>query len=202
MNLPQTCYEKQTDEALAVAAQEGDEAACEFLLDRFKGTVRDIARTYFLVGADSDDVIQEGMIGLYKAVRSFDGARDATFATFAALCVRRQIVSAVRSATRLKNIPLNDYISLSPQDEHSGSLEAAEILPDPAEAIIRSESEKLMRERLMRLLSRFEWQVLGLFLSGTSYREIAARVGKDIKAVDNALRRVRQKLNADTETQV
>lgn len=200
MHFPRKCYEEWSDEELAVAAQEGDEAACEVLLDRFKGIVREISRTYFLVGADGDDVIQEGMIGLYKAVRGYDRERDASFSTFAILCVRRQIVSAVRSATRLKNSPLNDYISLWSQETLSEEFTGSEqVVPDPADAFIKHESEQLMRDRLNRLLSEFEWQVLGLFLAGKSYRDIAVSVGKDTKAVDNALRRIRQKLTKETE---
>lgn len=193
MHFPRKCYEEWHDEELAVASQKGDASACEILLDRYKGSVREIARAYFLVGADSDDVIQEGMIGLYKAVLGYDGERDASFGTFASLCVRRQIVSAVRSASRLKNSPLNDYVSLSP-GEDSELTEETGIEPDPADALMRQESEALMREKLNRLLSEFEWQVLGLFLAGKTYREIGQAVGKDTKSVDNALRRIRQKL--------
>ncbi len=193
MHFPRKCYEEWLDEELAVASQKGDASACEVLLDRYKGSVREIARAYFLVGADSDDVIQEGMIGLYKAVLGYDGERDASFGTFASLCVRRQIVSAVRSASRLKNSPLNDYVSLSPGE--NGELpEETGVEPDPADALMQQESETLMREKLNRLLSEFEWQVLGLFLAGKTYREIGQAVGKDGKSVDNALRRIRQKL--------
>ncbi len=195
MHFPVKCYKEWTDEQLAVAAQEGDAAACELLLDRYKGMVREIARAYYLVGAEGDDVIQEGMIGLYKAVRGYDRERDASFSTFATLCVRRQIVSAVRSATRLKNSPLNDYISLSPQADHEERpAMPEEVAPDPAEAFIQNESETLMREKLNRMLSDFEWQVLDLFLAGKAYKEIAEILARDTKAVDNALGRIRQKL--------
>ncbi len=198
MHFPRKCYEEWTDEELAVASQKGDAPACEVLLDRYKGAVREIARAYFLVGADSDDVIQEGMIGLYKAVLGYDGERDASFGTFASLCVRRQIVSAVRSASRLKNSPLNDYVSLSP-GEDGDMLEETGVEPDPADALMQQESENLMRDKLNRLLSEFEWQVLGLFLAGKTYREIGQAVGKDAKSVDNALRRIRQKLMKEAE---
>ena len=193
MHFPRKCYEEWLDEELAVASQKGDASACEVLLDRYKGSVREIARAYFLVGADSDDVIQEGMIGLYKAVLGYDGERDASFGTFASLCVRRQIVSAVRSASRLKNSALNDYVSLSP-GENGELQEETGVEPDPADALMQQESETLMREKLNRLLSEFEWQVLGLFLAGKTYREIGQAVGKAGKSVDNALRRIRQKL--------
>ncbi|MBR5281047.1 MAG: sigma-70 family RNA polymerase sigma factor [Clostridia bacterium] len=193
MHFPRKCYEEWCDEELAVASQKGDASACEVLLDRYKSAVREIARAYFLVGADGDDVIQEGMIGLYKAVLGYDGERDASFGTFASLCIRRQIVSAVRSAARLKNAPLNDYVSLFGGDGEEDVL-AKQATPNPEEDFIRQESEQLMREKLNRLLSQFEWQVLGLFLAGKSYREIADTVGKDTKAVDNALSRIRQKL--------
>ena len=193
MHFPRKCYEEWLDEELAEASQKGDASACEVLLDRYKSAVREIARAYFLVGADGDDVIQEGMIGLYKAVLGYDGERDASFGTFASLCIRRQIVSAVRSAARLKNAPLNDYVSLFGGDGDEDVL-VKQATPNPEDDFIRQESEQLMREKLNRLLSQFEWQVLGLFLAGKSYREIADTVGKDTKAVDNALSRIRQKL--------
>lgn len=200
MRFPRKCYEEWRDEELAVASQKGDASACEILLDRYKGAVREIATAYYLIGADSDDVIQEGMIGLYKAVLGYDGERDASFGTFASLCIRRQIVSAVRSASRLKNSPLNDYVSLF-GEEGSEEVLAGQVqtAPDPAEDFIRQESEQLMREKLNRLLSPFEWQVLGLFLAGKTYREIGEAVGKDTKAVDNALSRIRQKLTKENQ---
>jgi RNA polymerase sporulation-specific sigma factor len=200
MHFPRKCYEEWRDEELAVASQKGDASACEILLDRYKGAVREIATAYYLIGADSDDVIQEGMIGLYKAVLGYDGERDASFGTFASLCIRRQIVSAVRSASRLKNSPLNDYVSLF-GEEGSEEVLAGQVqtAPDPAEDFIRQESEQLMREKLNRLLSPFEWQVLGLFLAGKTYREIGEAVGKDTKAVDNALSRIRQKLTKENQ---
>ncbi len=200
MHFPQQCYEAWSDEELAVASQKGDASACEILLDRYKGTVREIARAYFLIGADGDDVIQEGMIGLYKAVLGYDAERDASFGTFASLCIRRQIVSAVRSASRLKNAPLNDYVSIFDEAGEDGTLAGqVRTVSDPAEDFIRQESETLMREKLNRLLSPFEWQVLGLFLAGKSYREIGEAVGKDSKAVDNALSRIRQKLMKENQ---
>lgn len=191
-------FGQKTDEELAALAQRGSEEACAFLLDRYKITVREIARTYFLAGAEGDDVIQEGMIGLYKAVRGYQPQQEASFKTFAVLCIRRQIVSAVRTASRLKNNPLNDYVSLSVQDDADAPQELsehAEQLSDPAETVIRQESEALMRDKLNELLSPLERTVLALFLEGRSYREIAEHTGKDLKSVDNALRRVRKKLN-------
>lgn len=200
MHFPRKCYEEWSDEELAVASQKGDASACEVLLDRYKGAVREIATAYFLIGADSDDVIQEGMIGLYKAVLGYDGERDASFGTFASLCIRRQIVSAVRSASRLKNAPLNDYVSLFGEEGQEETLGGqVQVAPGPEEDFIRQESEQLMREKLNRLLSPFEWQVLGLFLAGKTYREIGEAVGKDTKAVDNALSRIRQKLTKDNQ---
>ena len=200
MHFPRKCYEEWTDEQLAVASRNGDASACEVLLNRYKGAVREIAAAYYLIGADGDDVIQEGMIGLYKAVLGYDGERDASFGTFASLCIRRQIVSAVRSASRLKNAPLNDYVSLFGVDGQGETLEGqAHVAPGPEEDFIRRESEQLMREKLNRLLSPFEWQVLGLFLAGKTYREIGEAVGKDTKAVDNALSRIRQKLMKENQ---
>ena len=174
-------------------AKNHDEVAIEELFGIFKPKVIAISREYFLVGAEFDDLLQEGMIGLYKAVLGYDGERDASFGTFASLCIRRQIVSAVRSAARLKNAPLNDYVSLFGGDGDEDVL-VKQATPNPEDDFIRQESEQLMREKLNRLLSQFEWQVLGLFLAGKSYREIADTVGKDTKAVDNALSRIRQKL--------
>lgn len=197
--------ERGGDIRLVVAAREGNEdASCE-LVRRYRGLIRSKARSYFLVGADRDDVIQEGMVGLFKAIRDYDPTRQASFHSFAELCVTRQIITAVKSATRRKHTPLNGYISLSRSTsmEEDGErllsdILAAKTICDPAAIVISAWETNFIRAGMADALSPFETQVLRLYTNGRSYHEIADSLGRHTKAVDNALQRVKRKM----ETQI
>jgi len=197
--------ERGGDLRLVVAAREGDEnASCE-LVRRYRGLIRSKARSYFLIGADRDDVIQEGMIGLFKAIRDYDSTRQASFHSFAELCVTRQIITAVKSATRHKHSPLNGYVSLSRSTsmEEDGERLLSDILAakgvcDPAEIVISAWETTFIRAGMADSLSPLELEVLRLYSNGRSYQEIADALGRHTKAVDNALQRVKRKM----ETQI
>lgn len=190
-----------TDEELVLRANEGDSAAEELIFRRYKACVKGKARTYFLIGADSDDIVQEGMIGLYKAVRDFKAEKNISFKTFADLCVTRQIVTAIRSANRNKHSPLNSYISISATTfDEDGSLNIPNLLKDdksvsnPEELYITNESFNELKDKIFKKLSNFEKSVLGLYLEGCSYVEISEHIGKPVKSIDNAIQRIRKKL--------
>ena len=176
--------------------------ATDVLMERYKEMVRSKARTYFLIGADRDDVIQEGMIGLYKAIMDYKSEKNASFQTFAQLCVIRQILSAVRVSSRLKHLPLNEYISLNRpvNDEDGKETTMLDLLPDPngcsPEDILMSiEERKRLDRQIDTSLSPLERRVLRLFLQGLDYIEIAEKIEKSPKSVDNALQRVKQKIS-------
>ena len=190
-----------TDEALCRLAQgpEGG-AALEFLLNRYKNFVRSRARSYFLIGADHEDIVQEGMIGLYKAVRDFRPEKLASFRAFAELCVTRQIITAIKTATRQKHIPLNSYISLNKPifDEESDRTLLDVIsegrITNPEELLIGQEDLSTIESRIGKMLSPLEWEVLLAYLNGRSYQEIAEDQGRHVKSIDNALQRVKRKM--------
>lgn len=193
-------YDSMSDEALVELSAAGDKAATECLLARYKNLVRAKARMYFLVGADKEDIIQEGMIGLFKAIRDFDAGRHTTFRGFAELCVKRQIITAVKSANRQKHIPLNSYISLNKpvfdDDAEQTLLDtiSEKKVFDPEEIIITKEHFMDMQEKMSKNLSKLEWNVLSLYLDGKSYVEIAKKVKKSEKSIDNALQRIKRKV--------
>ncbi len=190
-----------TDEELCRLAQgpEGG-AALEFLLNRYKNFVRSRARSYFLIGADHEDIVQEGMIGLYKAVRDFRPEKLASFRAFAELCVTRQIITAIKTATRQKHIPLNSYISLNKPifDEESDRTLLDVIsegrITNPEELLIGQEDLSTIESRIGKMLSPLEWEVLLAYLDGRSYQEIAEDLGRHVKSIDNALQRVKRKM--------
>lgn len=190
-----------TDEELCRLAQgpEGG-AALEFLLNRYKNFVRSRARSYFLIGADHEDIVQEGMIGLYKAVRDFRPEKLASFRAFAELCVTRQIITAIKTATRQKHIPLNLYISLNKPifDEESDRTLLDVIsegrITNPEELLIGQEDLSTIESRIGKMLSPLEWEVLLAYLDGRSYQEIAEDLGRHVKSIDNALQRVKRKM--------
>ena len=178
----------------------GDKNATEHLLSRYKNTVRTKARMYFLVGADRDDIVQEGMIGLFKAIRDFDNSKLASFKSFAELCIRRQIITAVKAATRKKHLPLNNYVSLSKpvyDDENEYALVnlVAELREsDPEELFIGKENAAFLGRKMNEVLSALEREVLDMYLKGKSYQEIAKIMNRPPKSIDNALQRIRKKL--------
>ena len=204
MDIPIPGQPSKSDEELAVqAAGSGEEAvaAADELMERYKDFVRSKARAYFLMGADSEDVIQEGMIGLYKAVMNYDASKNVSFRSFAELCVVRQIVSAVKQATRKKQQPLNTYVSLNRtlRDDEEKEITMIELLPaassyNPEEFYIEKENANGFWKQIDGELSSLEKQVLHLYLSGLDYREIATRLNKPSKSIDNALQRIKKKI--------
>ncbi len=193
-------YEAMVDEDLVEVARAGSNRALEFLMLKYRNFVRAKARSYFLVGADREDIIQEGMIGLYKAVRDFRSDKLSSFKVFAELCIQRQIITAIKTATRQKHIPLNSYVSLNKPiyDEESDrtlmDVLAGSMVSDPEQLIISREEFDQIEKRMGEMLSDLEWQVLMAYLDGRSYQEIAREIGRHVKSVDNALQRVKRKL--------
>lgn len=200
-------FSELSDEEVIASAQAGNNDALEYVINKYKNFVRARARTYFLIGADREDIIQEGMIGLYKAIRDFDGGKQASFRAFAELCITRQIITAIKTATRQKHIPLNSYVSLNkPVFDEDSDRTLMDILGqgkivDPEEMIINREDYVGMESRLGELLSSLEWEVLSLYLDGKSYQEIAGELDKQVKSIDNALQRVKRKLEKFLEEQ-
>ena len=194
-----------TDEKIVEMSHSGDMAAEEYLLDKYKNFVRSKARSYFLVGADHEDIVQEGMIGLYKAIRDFRPDKLSSFRAFAELCITRQIITAIKTATRQKHIPLNNYVSLNKPlyDEESDRTLLDVIVEgrvsDPEELIINMENVGNIRTKINEVLSTLEQQVLNAYLDGKSYQEIAELLGRHVKSIDNALQRVKRKLEKNLE---
>ena len=190
-----------TDDDLAARFQGGDDAAVKVLLERYRRFARAKARGYFLVGADSDDIEQEGLIGLYKAARDFRPDRQASFRAFAELCITRQVITAVKTATRQKHQPLNQYVSISgvrgSDDPGEHSVEALlddHYIADPADTIVSNERMDNMRRSMAEMLSSLEVDVLRLYVEGKSYQEIGDQLGRHVKSIDNALQRIKRKL--------
>ena len=195
-------YESLTDEELLSLHRAGDARAEETLYARYKQIVRSKARTYFLVGADHEDIIQEGMIGLYKAVMDYQVDKPASFRGFAELCITRQIISAIKAATRKKHIPLNTYISFN-RSVYEGETERPLIdvltstrISDPEEVLIGRENYAAVADSIEHSLSKLERNALGLYLYGYSYQQIADMLQITTKSVDNAIQRVKKKLEA------
>ena len=195
-------YKSAKDEELVLMAQKGDEAAQEHLLNKYKSLVRAKSRAYFLIGADTEDIIQEGMIGLYKAVRDYNEERNASFRSFAELCVNRQMITAIKAATRQKHQPLNSYVSLNkPVYEEESEQTYMDFLQsssgsllNPETLLIGQENKHFLEDQMVKNLSSFETRVLVLYLQGRSYFEIAHVLDKPEKSIDNALQRVKKKL--------
>lgn len=193
--------------ALLRAAREGDQNASSQIVRRYRSLVRCKARSYFLVGGDRDDIIQEGLIGLYKAIRDYDANRQSSFRSFAELCVTRQMITAIKTATRRKHSPLNTYVSFSKStgnEEDGGERLLTDILAakevcDPAEIVISAWEGDFIRKGFSEALSDFEARVLRLYMDGCSYQEIADRLGRHAKSVDNALQRVKRKMEAQID---
>ena len=185
-------YDTCTDEELIARLRAGEREITDYLIDKYKSLVRTRARALYLVGGDHEDLIQEGMRGLFKAVRDYKPGKEASFATFAGLCIDRQMYSAVASSQRQKHQPLNSFVSLSePVSEQELRLVDEET---PEEIMISRENVIGMHERIKERLSKFEYQVLELYLKGYDYTQIAEKLGKQPKAIDNALQRIRSKV--------
>jgi RNA polymerase sporulation-specific sigma factor len=193
-------YDLRTDEDMVDAVRDGDSDALEQLINKYKHFVRAKARSYFLIGADREDIVQEGMIGLYKSIRDFRGDKLASFKAFAELCVTRQIITAIKTATRQKHIPLNSYVSLDKPiyDEDSDrtllDVICGSRVTDPEELIINQEEFVGLEDKMGEILSDLERRVLMLYLDGRSYQEIAVDLDRHVKSIDNALQRVKRKL--------
>lgn len=196
-------YSGYSDEELIVRIHEGEDHITEYIMDKYKNLVRSKAKAMFILGADNEDLIQEGMIGLFKAVRDYDAGRDASFSTFADLCVSRQMYTAVQASARKKHTPLNTYVSIyADNDSVNGETSDAKLVNAIASAIDRNPEEMLIdKENFRNLvvkidkeLSPFEKQVLDLRITGMGYVEIAKVLGKDEKSTDNALQRIKSKL--------
>ncbi|WHX25478.1 RNA polymerase sporulation sigma factor SigH [Virgibacillus halodenitrificans] len=188
------------DNEVIALVQQGNSRALDFLINKYKNFVRAKARTYFLIGADREDIIQEGMIGLYKAIRDYDGEKLSSFKGFAELCVTRQIITAIKTATRQKHLPLNSYVSLDKPiyDEESDrtllDVIAGSKAIDPQELLVNREKFGDLETKLSELLSELEKQVLHLYLDGQTYQEISVELKRHVKSIDNALQRVKRKL--------
>jgi len=190
-----------SDEKLVELAQTGNDDAIDVLLSRYRHYARAKARSYFLAGADKEDIVQEGMIGLYKAIRDFEPQHNTAFRAFAELCITRQIITAIKTATRQKHQPLNSYVSLNRplaganEDDRSlaDSIETAEVA-DPAELVISAEEVRTIKAQMGEVLSPFEVEVLEHYIDGRSYQQIADMLGRHVKSIDNALQRIKRKL--------
>lgn len=189
-------YESYADEELIVRLREGEEHITDFIMDKYKNLVRSKAKSMYILGADREDLIQEGMIGLFKAIRDYDIGRDASFFTFADLCISRQMYTAVQASGRQKHMPLNSYISIYGSGEES---ELENVLPslsdqNPEDLLIDRENVEGLEKLIEKELSGFEKQVLDLYITGMGYLQIAKVLGKDEKSTDNALQRIKTKL--------
>jgi RNA polymerase sporulation-specific sigma factor len=190
-----------SDNELTSLVHGGNSQALDFLINKHKNFVRAKARTYFLIGADHEDIIQEGMIGLYKAIRDYKDDKRASFRAFAELCVTRQIITAIKTATRQKHIPLNSYVSLDKpiydEDSERTLLDIwadKAVIDDPQDLIVNQENHGNMKGKLAEVLSELEREVLVLYLDGRTYQEISVELNRHVKAIDNALQRVKRKL--------
>lgn len=188
------------DEEMVELAKSNNPLALEYIIYKYKNLVRSKARSYFIIGADRDDIVQEGMIGLYKAIRDYDKDKLASFKSFAEICITRQIITAIKSATRQKHIPLNSYVSLSkPVYEDDSNRTLSDVITsgkmmDPMELFIGREDLNLMESNIGKVLSDLEKEVLRLYIDGRTYQEIAQDLDREVKSIDNALQRIKRKL--------
>ncbi|MCR5398021.1 MAG: sigma-70 family RNA polymerase sigma factor [Lachnospiraceae bacterium] len=193
-------YIPMSDEELIMMLRDGDRDVEDYLCNKYKDLVRRLAGSMYILGAEKEDLIQEGMIGLFKAVRDYDSGRDASFITFANLCITRQMYNAIQSSNREKNIPLNTYVSLfkergdDAESMDSGMDELPDLSPNPEQELIDKENVEELLGRIYDELSPFETQVLELHLTGMGYIQIAKVLGRDEKSADNALQRIRSKI--------
>ena len=198
-------FDKLTDEQLIEQVHLGNSEALDYLITKYRLYVKAKARSYFLVGADKEDIIQEGMIGLYKAIRDFKGDKLSSFRAFAELCITRQIITAIKTATRQKHIPLNSSISLDKpiyDEESERTLMDVIISPmsdNPEHLMIHQEEHMLLESKMNEVLSELEQKVLTRYLEGRSYYEISEELNRHVKSIDNALQRVKRKLERHLE---
>lgn len=196
-------YEDLADEQVVELSAEGDKTATEYILTKYKNLVRARAKLYFMAGADREDLVQEGMIGLFKAIRDFDTTKQASFRGFAEMCIKRQIITAVKTAARQKHMPLNSYVSLSkPVYEDESERTLVDMLAeresvDPEEMFLRREKAEALEAEIAKKLSSLERSVLSLYLTGMNYQEIAVELGRSPKSIDNALQRMKRKLSGE-----
>ncbi len=199
-NVDMLDFKTMGDEDVVELAKSNNPLALEYLISKYKNFVRSKARSYFLIGADRDDIIQEGMIGLYKAIRDYEKGKLASFKSFAEICIKRQMITAIKSATRQKHVPLNSYVSLNkPVYEEETDRMLIDVLSerdalDPMELFIGREDLNTMENKIEELLSELEMEVLMAYIDGKSYQEIAEELHRDVKSIDNALQRVKKKL--------
>ena len=194
-------YDNLTDEQIIEEIHKGDEEALAYILEKYKELVNMKVGKYFIVGAEKEDTIQEGMIGLFKAIKSFDNAKQNSFKSFANLCVERQLITAIKSSNRQKHMPLNSYLSLNTAAYDNNEDDSVELLEtfnsntieDPLDTIMKQEYYKEVEDAVNRNLSKFEKQVLDRFLKGESYVKIAENLDSPVKSVDNAIQRIRKK---------
>ncbi len=196
-------YQNETDEMLLERLRDGERDITDFIMNKYKNLVRSKAKSMYILGADTEDLIQEGMIGLFKAIRDYDAGRDASFFTFADLCISRQMYTAVQASNRKKHMPLNSYVSLYGTTEKEDGIReneefinflAFETQKDPEQLLIDKENVLLLERKIEEELSAFEKQVLDLYLTGMSYTQIARVLGRDEKSTDNALHRLKAKI--------
>lgn len=196
-------YQNETDEMLIERLRDGEQDITDYIMNKYKNLVRSKAKSMYILGADNEDLIQEGMIGLFKAIRDYDAGRDASFFTFADLCISRQMYTAVQASNRKKHMPLNSYISLySTSHEEESGKESEEFInflgldtqKDPEQLLIDKENVLSLEKKIEEELSAFEKQVLDLYLTGMTYTQIARVLGRDEKSTDNALQRMKAKI--------
>ena len=197
--------QNEEDKKYLLRIKNGDEKALDRIMDKYKNFVYAKAKMFFLVGAEQEDIVQEGMIGLFKAIKGYDVDKDVTFRSFADLCIRRQIITAIKASTRQKHIPLNSYLSLNKSafDEETDRevIEQLDIdtVPDPLETITKNETCKSIELKMSEILSDFEQQVFNEYLNGETYVEIAYKLNTHAKAVDNAIQRIKRKVEKHIE---
>ena len=193
-------FQNKTDEEIVIEAKNNNSLAQEFIISKYENFVKAKAKSYFLIGADKEDIYQEGMIGLYKAIRDFNPDKLTSFRAFAEICVTRQIITAIKTATRQKHIPLNTYVSLNkPIFEEESERTLLDVLAslkitDPEELVISEEQMEYIQSEIKNVLSDLEQEVLKSYLDGKSYQEIACDLDRHAKSIDNALQRVKRKL--------
>lgn len=196
-------YQNESDEMLIERLRDGERDITDYIMNKYKNLVRSKAKSMYILGADTEDLIQEGMIGLFKAIRDYDAGRDASFYTFAELCISRQMYTALQASNRKKHMPLNSYISLYSANENEGGENAGEEFinflgfegyKNPEQLLIDKENVISLERKIEEELSTFEKQVLDLYLTGMSYSQIARVLGRDEKSTDNALQRMKNKI--------